>query len=80
MRKVLGLILVGFVLVATGCQSKEEVKTVEWYMEDANKAALEAKLTECRNNPGELKDTPNCINAFNAQHKLFGRKPAPRNW
>lgn len=63
-------------LAFTGCDKKEEVKTVDWYMAPENKAALEDKLAECRNNPGELKDTPNCENATLAQHKLFARKPA----
>ena len=36
----------------------EETKTVDWYAASQNKPALEAKLAECRNNPGELRDTP----------------------
>ena len=62
-----------FPLTFTGCDKKEEVKTVEWYMAPENKAAYEAKLAECRNNPGGLKDDPNCINAATARHKLFAR-------
>ena len=63
-------------LTFTGCDKKEETKTVDWYMAPENKDALDAKLKECRNNPGELKDTPNCQNAELARHKLFVRKPA----
>lgn len=48
----------------------EETKTVSWYAAPANKAALDAKLAECKNNPGELRDTPNCINARAASEKL----------
>ena len=48
----------------------EEIKTVSWYAAPANKAALDTKLAECRNNPGELRDTPNCINAYAASEKL----------
>lgn len=63
-------------LAFTGCEKKEETKTVDWYMAPENEAALEAKLKECRNNPGELKDTPNCQNAELANHKLFVKRPA----
>lgn len=59
-----------------GCNEKKEVKTVDWYMAPENKATLEATLKECNNNPGQLKDDPNCENAALAQHKLFARKPA----
>jgi hypothetical protein len=49
----------------------EEVITVDWYMAPENEAAYKAKLQECRNNPGQLQNTPNCINVANAQHRLF---------
>ena len=52
-------------VMAFGCQS-EETRSVEWYRAPENKTALEAKLAECKNNPGELKGTPNCVNAFKA--------------
>lgn len=65
-------------LAFTGCEKKEETKTVDWYMAPENKAAFEAKLKECRNNPGELEKTPNCQNAALAQHKLFSKVPAPK--
>lgn len=57
-------------LVLTGC-NREETKTVEWYQAPENKAALEAKLAECRNNPGELRKTPNCENARKAYQNIF---------
>ena len=46
-------------------------------MAPENKAAYEAKLAECRNNSGGLKDDPNCINAATARHKLFSRQDGP---
>ncbi len=76
-RVLLFAALAVFALAFTGCDKKEETKTVDWYMAPENKAALEAKLQECRNNPGELRNTPNCQNAAQAQHKLFARQPAP---
>ncbi len=70
-------LIVGALFSMTACnEKKEETRTVDWYMAQENKAALEAKLAECRNNPGELKDTPNCQNAALAQHKLFARPPS----
>lgn len=60
----------------TGCDEKKEVKTVDWYMAPENKAALDATLKECRNNPGQLKDDLNCLNAATARHNLFATKPS----
>ena len=62
-------------LTFAGCKQKEETRTVDWYMAPENEAVFEAKLKECRNNPGELKDTPNCQNAELANHKLFTKRP-----
>ena len=54
-----------FLLVLTGClEKKEEVQTVEYYKDHKEERTL--KIEECENNPGELSDTPNCINAFRA--------------
>jgi len=61
---------------AEGQQGKDsKPHTVDWYMAPENKAALEAKLKECRNNPGELKDTSECQNAVQADLKLFTNQP-----
>lgn len=69
MKKILFILLCGAFALA-GCSS-EETKTVECYMNPANKPALDAKLAECKNNPGQLKDTPNCVNARAAAEKIF---------
>jgi PBP1b-binding outer membrane lipoprotein LpoB len=39
----------------------EPTQTVEWFKE--HKEEREAMRKQCANNPGELEDTPNCINA-----------------
>ena len=62
-----GMLLLGTCFSAQA----EEVKTVDWYKLPENKAALEAKLEECRNNPGQLENTPNCKNARAAHSELF---------
>lgn len=36
----------------------------------ADEALLSSIVTKCRNNPGELRDTPNCRNAESADGKL----------
>ena len=63
------------VLAASACSKGEETRSVEWYRSPENKAAFDAKITECRNNPGELKDTPNCVNAFMAFEMNLLRGP-----
>jgi hypothetical protein len=40
------------------------VREVDWY--EKNPAEREAKLAECRGNPGLLDGTPDCINASRA--------------
>ena len=50
---------------------KKEVKTVDWFMQKENKVALEETLKRCQNNPGEMRDDANCINAQAADRKLF---------
>ena len=76
-KKIIPLVLIAlFLLPVIGCEKKEETKTVDWYMVPENEAAFKAKLAECRNNPGELGNTPNCKNAELANHKLFVTKPA----
>ena len=46
---------------------KEETRTVDWYI--SHESELKEKLNECGNNPGLLKDTPNCINAKEAHNR-----------
>ena len=56
---------------------QKEVRTVEWFLD--NRAALSATTKECNNNPGQLRDDPNCINAAAANHKKWGiRRGVPK--
>lgn len=59
-----------FLLSSAECNA-EETRTAEWYLQPENKPAWEAKLEECRNNPGELEKAPNCINARQAFDQNF---------
>lgn len=62
-------------LILIGCEAKKEevtVQTVDWYLtHDVERKAMQK---ECQNNPGELGQTPNCINASLAT-KLASTKP-----
>ncbi len=44
----------------------EKTKTKEYYMQPENAQELEAKVKECKNDPGGVGQTPNCINAVEA--------------
>ena len=66
-KLITGFFLVSVLLggsLAADCSetsSPEQTRTVEWYLQ--NKAELKKKIAECADNPGELGNTPNCINA-----------------
>jgi hypothetical protein len=64
------LLLLGIVILTlSGCFGEEDrIYTVDELIADE---ALLAKITsECRNNPGALRQTPNCQNAGAADWKL----------
>lgn len=63
MRKALMTVLVTGLAFLTACneEPKKEVKTVQWYTEHPQERAEQLKI--CANNPGMIKDDPNCINA-----------------
>lgn len=73
MKRVILPCLITVALALSACGSEEETRTVEWYLKPENKATWEAKLEQCRNNPGELGNTPNCINARKAFDRQFLR-------
>ena len=54
-------------MLLLGCTPAEEVKTADWYL--ANIPEMKKMVTKCKNNPGELATTPNCINAMAASEK-----------
>jgi len=73
MRKPLILLLVGAAVLA-GCnkETPEPVQTVDWYK--AHKPERLATIEKCRNNPGQLAGTPNCINASRADAQAEAAK------
>ena len=72
MNKIAIIAVLAAGISLTACKS-EETRTVEWYLQPENKAAWDAKLAECRNNPGELGNSPNCVNARKAFDRQFLR-------
>lgn len=63
-------------VLLTGCFEKEpqeQVHDVKWFME--NNTQRVEMLTRCANNPGELRETPNCQNAVAAELKVSTKLP-----
>lgn len=52
--------------ILAGC---EKTNTVDYYV--TNKVEREARLDECRKNPGDMKKSPNCINAAEAEQRVM---------
>lgn len=71
-------------LVLAGCFDGKEkslgpVHDVGWFKENGEER--QAMLEECSNNPGQLKETPNCSNALEAEKQLSsGSLHDVNNW
>ena len=55
----------------TGCNDANEgkqVKTVDWFLDHRDELAMALKA--CRDDPGALGTTPNCVNANEARNKI----------
>jgi hypothetical protein len=66
-KSTISMVMVAVLSILSGCQEEKPVdvvQTVDWYK--ANKAERLEMLAKCKNNPGELAATPNCINASRA--------------
>ncbi|MES4992430.1 EexN family lipoprotein [Phyllobacterium sp. 22229] len=59
-------VLISLVVLA-GCSKAEKTYSVEDFL--ADEALLAEHVEKCRNNPGELGQTPNCVNAAAADGK-----------
>jgi len=60
------IILLALAMLA-GCSQSEKTYSVEDFL--ADEALLAEHVQKCRNNPGELDQTPNCVNAAAADGK-----------
>ncbi len=80
-RNFVAAVLASFVL--TGCfddspeasrtAPAESVHDVDWFKTHDDER--QSTLRECSNNPAELRDTPNCINALQAERALSSGEP-----
>ncbi|WP_273794948.1 EexN family lipoprotein [Brucella intermedia] len=55
------------IALVVGCSNGEKTYSVEDFL--ADEALLFEHVEKCRNNPGELGQTPNCVNAAAADGK-----------
>ncbi len=65
------LLLTAAVVSLAGCNEADtgrQTKTVGWFFDHREELAL--TLKECRDNPGERGNTPNCVNANEARNKV----------
>ncbi len=65
------LLLTAAVVSLAGCNEADtsrQTKTVGWFFDHRDELAV--TLKECRDNPGELAKTPNCVNAVEARNKV----------
>ena len=57
--------------VLAGCGENTHVQTADWYK--AHDAERIEMVKKCKNSPGEIAGTPNCINAKSAHDQtIFG--------
>ena len=72
--KKLSIVLAIAALLA-GCGENTPVQTVDWYK--THDAERKEMLAKCKNNPGELAASPNCLNAQQADNE---KANARRGW
>lgn len=67
----LAILLLTVAAALTGCneaQKGQESKTVGWFLDHREELAMALKA--CRDDPGALGTTPNCMNANEARNKI----------
>lgn len=69
------LALLALVAATAACGQREPPKTVAYYVEHT--AERDARLAVCKNNPGELKNDPDCANAAAAVMKAWSSPAMP---
>ena len=70
MKKTAVMMLAAAAAALAGCKEdkpQEVVQTVEWFK--AHDTERKEMIAKCKNNPGELAASPNCINAQQAQNE-----------
>jgi hypothetical protein len=74
-RATLALVTLLSLLAIEACSPKTEPKTVEYYT--AHPAERDKVVAACRNNPGQLKDDPDCVNANDSAIQGWGKAKLP---
>ena len=72
MKTSLAIVLLTVAATLAGCNDVnkgQEAKTVGWFLDHLDELAIALKA--CRDNPGERRNTPDCINANEARKKAF---------
>ncbi|UPK31065.1 EexN family lipoprotein [Bradyrhizobium sp. 195] len=65
------ILVIAVTAALTGCneaETRQQTKTVGWFFDHRDE--LQATLKACRDNPGERRNTPDCINANEARKKI----------
>ena len=65
------ILVIAVAAALTGCNEadrSQQTKTVGWFLDHRDELAVALKA--CRDNPGELGTTRNCINANEARNKV----------
>jgi len=71
MKTRLAILLFAVATALTGCNEADKgqpSKTVGWFLDHRDELAI--ALKGCRDNPGALGKTPNCINANEARNQV----------
>lgn len=71
MRTMAPILVIAVAAALTGCNQadqNQQTKTVGWFLDHRDELAMELKA--CRDNPGDLGKTANCINANEARNKV----------
>ncbi|WP_408914474.1 EexN family lipoprotein [Brucella pseudogrignonensis] len=68
-KSTLALLTIGFGLLA-GCSDNQSSRAYSVAELLADEPLLQKLFDECQNNPGEIGDTPRCVNAFQANHRM----------
>jgi hypothetical protein len=71
MKTRLLIVSIAVAAALTGCNDADkgqQTKTVGWFLDHRDELAM--ALEACRDNPGALGKTPNCINANEARNKI----------
>lgn len=69
------IVLAAAAMALAACTKTEPPKSVTYYAE--HKAERDARLAICKQNPGELKDDPDCVNAREAVMKAWSSPEMP---